>query len=186
MPEPVRIEGYAIISDDGMLADADRRIPPGLIVDADQKFFHGSLEQAALVVHGRHSHEGGPRAAGRHRLIVTTRIATVAPDPSHPKSLLWNPRGASLKEAWARLGAPSGLCAVIGGPEVYGLFLTLGYDAFHLTRATHVRLPGGRPVFPEVGPGRTPEDVLADHGLKPEPPRVLDAQAGVTLVTWRR
>jgi dihydrofolate reductase len=186
MPDPVRIEGYAIISVDGMLADANRQIPPGLIVKADQTFFHDSLEQAALVVHGRHSHEGGPRSAGRPRLIVTTRIATVAPDPSHSNSLLWNPKGATLQEAWSRLGAPPGLCGVIGGPEVYGLFLTIGYDAFHLTRAAHVHLPGGRPVFPGIGPTRTPEDVLADHGLKPAAPRVLDAAAGVTLVTWHR
>ena len=186
MAEAVRIEGYAIISADGMLADADRRIPQGLIVEADQKFFHGSLEQAALVVHGRHSHEGGPRSAGRHRLVVTTRVAALAPDPMRPKSLLWNPKGASLQQAWTQVGAPPGLCAVIGGPNVYGLFLDIGYDAFHLSRVAHVRLPGGRPVFPEIGPDRTPEDVLAAHGLKPGPPRVLDAAAGVTLVSWRR
>ena len=186
MTPPNPIEGFAIVSADGMLADADRRMPAGMIVEADQKFFHGSLDQAALVVHGRHSHEGGPRAAGRRRLVVTTRIAALAPDPSRPKSLLWNPKGASLEEARARLGAPAGLCAVVGGPRVYGLFLDLGYDAFHLSRAPHVRLPGGRPVFPDVGPDRTPEDVLTEHGLKPGPLRVLDAAASVTLVTWRR
>ena len=81
MTPPNPIEGFAIVSADGMLADADRRMPAGMIVEADQKFFHGSLDQAALVVHGRHSHEGGPRAAGRHRLIVTTRVAALAPDP---------------------------------------------------------------------------------------------------------
>jgi dihydrofolate reductase len=186
MPDPVRIEGYAIVSVDGMLADKDRRIPPGLIVKADQTFFHDSLEHAALVVHGRHSHEGGPRSARRHRLIVTTQTETVAPDPSHPKSLLWNPKGISLQDAWSRLGAPLGLCAVIGGPDVYELFLGIGYDAFHLTRAAHVRLPGGRPVFPEIGPGHTPEDVLTAHGLKPGPQRMLDQDAGVTLVSWQR
>ena len=186
MPGPTRIEGYAIISADGMLADANRKIPAGLLVPADQEFFHGSLEHAALVVHGRHSHEGGPRAATRHRLIVTTRVGALAPDPSHPKSLLWNPKGASLQQAWAEVGAPSGMCGVVGGPDVYELFLDIGYDAFHLTRVPHVRLPGGRPVFPEIGPDRTPEDVLAGRGLKAGPQRVLDPAAGVTLVTWQR
>jgi dihydrofolate reductase len=186
MSGPTSIEGYAIVSVDGMLADANRHIPDGLKVKADQEFFHGALEQAAVVVHGRHSHEGGPRAATRRRLVLTTRIAALADDPAHPKSLLWNPKGASLAEAWERLGAPSGLLAVIGGPDVYGLFLDIGYDAFHLSRAAHVRLPGGRPVFPQIGPDRTPEDVLASHGLKPGPQRVLDADAGATLVTWRR
>jgi hypothetical protein len=48
-----------------------------------------------------------------------------------------------------------------------------------------VRLPGGRPVFPQV-PARTPEEVLAGHGLVPGPRQVLDAAEGLTLVTWRR
>jgi len=186
MVGPLRIEGFAIVSVDGMLADADRRIPPGLIVKADQEFFQGSLDQAALVVHGRHSHEGGPRSAGRFRLVVTTRTASLAADAARPKSLLWNPTGASLQEAWTRLGAPAGVCAVIGGPRVYELFLDIGYDAFHLSQAANVRVPGGLPIFPEVGPQFSPEDVLARHGLKPGPQRVLDAPAGVTLVKWQR
>ena len=45
MAGPTSIEGYAIISADGMLADANRHIPPGLVVEADQAFFHGRLEQ---------------------------------------------------------------------------------------------------------------------------------------------
>jgi hypothetical protein len=180
------IEGFAIVSAEGMLADADRRVPPGLIVKADQEFFQGSLDEAALVVHGRHSHEGGPHSAGRFRLVVTTRPPSLAPDPAHPKSLLWNPRGASLEEAWVRLGAPAGVCAVIGGPHVYALFLEIGYDAFHLSQAANVRVPGGLTIFPDVGPQCSPADVLARHGLKPGPQRALDAAAGVTLVTWQR
>jgi dihydrofolate reductase len=186
MPGPSRIEGYAIVSVDGMLANAQRIIPDELKVDADQKFFHDGLAQADAVVHGRHSHEGGPDADRRHRLIVTTRVAALAPDARHPHSLLWNPRGATLAEAWTALSPPAGTLAVIGGPDVYGLFLDIGYDSFHLSRAANVRLPGGRPVFPEIGPARTPEDLLASHGLKPGPQRVLDAEKGVTLVTWQR
>ena len=186
MPTPSSIEAYAIVSADGMLADANRRIPEGMQVEADQKFFQGALDEAAVVVHGRHSHEGGPRAAQRQRLVMTRRVPALAPDPSRSKSLLWNPQGASLEEAWAQLGAPAGFLAVIGGPEVYDHFLEVGYDAFHLSHAPRVRLPGGRPVFSVVASGRTPEDVLASHGLKPGAQQVLDQAAGVTLVTWRR
>jgi dihydrofolate reductase len=186
MPSPTSIEGYAIVSADGMLADANRRIPKSMQVEADQKFFHGGLDQAAIVVHGRHSHEGGPRAAERRRLVMTRSVPALAPDPSRPKSLLWNPQGATLEEAWAELGAPAGVLAVIGGPDVYEHFLEVGYDAFHLSHAPRARLPGGRPVFPEIGPNRTPDDVLATRGLKPGPEQVLDPAAGVTLVTWRR
>jgi dihydrofolate reductase len=117
---------------------------------------------------------------------VTRSVPALAPDPKRANAVLWNPQGASLDEALARLAAPPGMLAAIGGPEVYQLFLDIGYDAFHLTRAANVRLPGGRPVFPGIGPDRTPEDVLASRGLKPGATRTLDQAAGVTLVTWRR
>jgi dihydrofolate reductase len=186
MPGPTSIEGYAIVSADGMLADANRHMPDALVVKADQEFFHGSLDRAAAVVHGRHSHEGGPRARLRRRLIVTRSVDALAPHPTHANGLLWNPKGATLQEAWTRLGAPDGMLAVIGGPDVYGLFLDIGYDKFHLSRVARVRILGGRPLFPEVGPDRTPEDVLASRGLNPGPQRVLDQAAGATLVTWTR
>jgi dihydrofolate reductase len=186
MPGPTTIEGFAIISDDGMLADASRRIPPALVVEADQKFFHGSLERAAVVVHGRHSHEGGVRADTRHRLVATRRVPSLAPHPTFPKALLWNPHGASLAEAWIALGAPDGMLAVIGGAGVNQVFLNHGYDAFHLSRVAGVRLPGGRPVFPNADADLTPEDLLQQHGLKPGPRQVLDEVAGATLVTWGR
>jgi hypothetical protein len=189
MPGPRSIEGYAIVSDNGMLADATRRIPPPLVVEADQKFFHGSLEHAAVVVHGRHSHEGGPRADSRHRLVTTTRVPTLAPHPTRPKALLWNPKGATLAEAWAALGAPDGMLAVIGGPHVNQIFIdgtAGGFTAFHLSRVAGVVLPDGVPVFPGLGPDRTPVDILAGHGLKPAPERMLDSAAHATLVTWTR
>ena len=186
MPHPTRIEALAIVSADGMLADADGRMPKSLLVKADQQFFQDTLDQAAVLVQGRHSHEGSSRAARRRRLILTRGIATVAADTTYPNALLWNPKGATLQEAWERLGAPDGMLAVIGGTEVYDLFLAIGYDRFHLSRAPHVRLPGGRPVFSELGTGRTPEQVLAAHGLKPGAQHVFDSTLGVTMVTWSR
>ncbi|HXW23366.1 MAG TPA: dihydrofolate reductase, partial [Xanthobacteraceae bacterium] len=83
------------------------------------------------------------------------------------------------------LGVDAGTLAILGGTEVFGLFLDIGYDAFNLSRANKVQLPGGRPVFPEV-PARTPEEALASHGLAPGPRRVLDENAEATLVTWTR
>ncbi len=182
---PHRIEGYAIVSADGMIADGDGAMPDTIRNEADQKFLQAELDRAAVVVHGRHSHEGGPRAARRKRLILTRRIASIAPDPSHANALLWNPAGARLEAAVKTLGAGAGTIAVIGGTEVFGLFLP-HYDAFHLTRAANAKIPGGRPLFPEVGPRATPEDVLVRHGLRPGPRRDLDAAAGMTLTTWER
>jgi dihydrofolate reductase len=186
MSGPTSIEAFAIISADGMIADAAGHMPDALKIAADQEFFYAGLERAAVVVHGRRSHEGGPQADRRRRLIVTSRVGALAPAAAHPQALIWNPAGASLAQAWAALGAPDGMLAVIGGAEVYELFWRPGYDAFHLTRAAQVRLPGGRPLFRELSGSRAPEDVLASHGLRPAEARVLDSAAGATLVTWQR
>jgi dihydrofolate reductase len=180
-----RIEGYVIVSADGMLADGHARIPDSIRNDADQHFFQSGLDKAAVIVHGRHSHEGGPHAAGRKRLVVTRQVAALAPDTDYPNAVFWNPVGATLDEALERIGVTDGTVAVIGGPEVFSLFLPL-YDAFHLSRAANARIPGGLPPFTEVGPGTTPEDVLMQHGLKPGPRRDLDAAAGISVVTWSR
>ncbi len=185
MPHPFRIEGYAIISIDGMIADADGAMPDELKNPADQDVFARGLDGADVIVHGRHSHEGQPNSPRRRRLIATRNVATLGPDPTDPKALLWNPAGASLEAACRALGVEAGTVAAIGGTEVFALFLDIGYDAFYLTRAAKASLPGGRPVFPEV-PARRAEDVLTSRGMTPGPERALDADAGVTLVEWRR
>lgn len=180
-----RIEGFVIVSSDGMIADASGHMPASLRYDADQAYFQDGLDHVAAVVHGRHSHEGGPHAAQRKRLVLTRQIAGTAPDPDHPNSLLWNPAGVPLERAIDALGASDGPIGVVGGTEVFTMFLPL-YDTFHLSHAAEVTIPGGRPVFSGVGPTVTPEDVLRRHGLKPGPRRDLDAPAGVSVVTWRR
>jgi dihydrofolate reductase len=182
---PHRIEGYAIVSANGMIADAGGTMPKAIRNSADQKFLQAELDRAAVLVHGRHSSEGGPRAAGRKRVIVTHAIAATAPDPAHPNTLLWNPGGATIDAALAAIGAAPGIVAVIGGTNVFGLFLPL-YDAFHLTRAAHATIPYGRPVFPQADPQTTPEQALAAQGLRPRPRRDIDSAAGITLTTWER
>ena len=185
MLEGRSIEGYAIVSAEGTIADANGVMPDSIRSNADQKFLQSELDQAAVIVHGRHSHEGGPRAAGRKRLILTRQIASLASDHAYPNSLLWNPAGATLQAALARLDVANGVIAILGGTDVFDLFLPL-YDAFHLTRAAHARIPDGRPVFSQVGRQKTPEVVLAGLGLKPGPRRDLDAAAGISLTTWKR
>ena len=181
---PGRIEGYAIVSVDGMLADAAGTMPESLKFDADQKFFEHGLDAVDVVVHGRHSRERHLRSPLRRRIIVTHRVPTIFVDPSQEKLLFWNPAGASFEETLSLLGIPYGSVGVLGGTDVFGLFLHC-YDVFHLTRAPGVRLPGGRPVFPGV-PARTPEEILAAQGLVPGPLQILDATKGLTVVSWRR
>jgi dihydrofolate reductase len=180
---PRRVEGFAIVSADGMLANADGIMPDALKFPGDQRFFEHGLDGADAVAHGAHSHEQQARSHLRRRLILTRRVAKLAPDPTNPKALFWNPAGASFEDAWTALGA-DGVLAVIGGTEVFGLFLPR-YDIFYLSHAPHVRLPDGRPVFPGV-PARTPDEVLASHGLVLGPEQVLDAANEVTVTTWQR
>jgi dihydrofolate reductase len=184
MPSTPRIEGYAIVSEDGMLANATGIMPDSLKFEADQAFFEKGLCSVDVVVHGRHSHEHQRRSDLRRRLILTRKVSAIAADPSNKKALFWNPAGASLEQAMAVLGAPDGSIGVIGGTEVFGIFLDR-YDIFYLTRAPGVRLPGGRPVFPEV-PARTPEEVLTYHGLDRGQRQVLDMEKGLAVVSWRR
>ena len=184
MARPDRIEGLAIVSADGMIADARGIQPDALKLEADQRFFHGKLDEATALAHGRNSGEGGPHMARRRRLILTRTIAGLARDPQNDKAVHWNPAGATLDQAWAALGLSGGSLHVIGGTEPFGLFLE-SYDAFHLSRTSQTKLPGGRPVFPGV-PGQTPEHLLAASGLKPGVRQVLDESASLTLVSWRR
>ena len=179
-----RIEAYVIASADGMLADASGVQPASLHFEADHRHFQEGLDHADAVVNGRHSAEGQPNATSRRRLVVTRQVAELAPDPDNPKARLWNPAGASLEAACAELGLSSGTVAVIGGPQVFSLFLKLGYDCFHLSRAVNVRLPGGLPVFGRETFGGDPEAALSAAGLKARPTLWLDD--GLTLTDWER
>jgi hypothetical protein len=166
-----------------MLADAARRMD-ALVFEADQRFYERGLNGVDVIVHGRHSGEQQPRSLARHRLVLTRNVPAIAPYPSNPNALLWNPAGAALEEALAALGMPGASLGVIGGADAFTLFLDR-YDVFWLTRAGGVFLPGGYPVFPQV-PRLAPEDVLSGSGLFPGPARVLDAANQVTLVPWLR
>ncbi len=181
---PYRIEGYAITSADGMIADATGVMPLALQREADKVYFEDAIESVAAVVHGRRSQEIQPKTPMRRRLILTRSVAGVAPDPVNPLARLWNPAGASLEEALAALGAGGGTVAAIGGPQVYSLFLELGYDAFHLCRAADVRLPGGLRLFLRDRFDGEPDACLRGAGLKAGATAFLGD--GVTRTDWTR
>ena len=184
MPGAFRYEGYAIVSADGMIADADGRMPLALQNPADQRFLSEALDRAAVLVHGRHSYEGHRNSPRRRRVVLTRRAMAIAADPEAPHSVLWNPAGAPFSAACEALGIAGGTAAILGGPGVYALFLELGYERFLLSRAAGLSLPGGLPIF---GRGRLPVDkALAAAGLTPGPARWLDREAGVSLTAWRR
>ena len=183
MPD-LRIEGYVIVSADGMLANAAHVMPDELKFKGDKQFFTAALERAALIVHGRHSGEDQPNSARRRRIIVTRKVGAIVPDPSNPKATLWNPAAAAFEAACDFAGVRTGTVAIIGGPEVFGMFLD-HYDTFWLSQAPHVRIPGGEPCFPGV-PARSPQEILTAHGLQAGQSQILDHANEVSVTPWRR
>jgi hypothetical protein len=178
------IEGYVIVSADGMLASPDHVMPDTLKFEGDKRFFSSALDRADLIVHGRNSGEDHPNAPKRKRVILTRGVSSLERDPSNPNATLWNPQGASFEDACGFTGVPPGSVAIIGGPGVFAMFLDR-YDTFWLSQARRVRLPGGEGCFPGV-PERTPQQILGQHGLKAGEPLVLDAAEDVTVTPWRR
>jgi dihydrofolate reductase len=183
MSKRPRIEGYAIVSREGMIARSDGSFPEELKIPADQQFYQESLDHASAVANGRHSAEGGPKEKGRKRILVTRRVQRIVHDPDNPNVILWNPATAPFDEAWQKLNIDDGTLAVVGGTDVFGLFLSIGYDAFFLTRAL-ASVPRGRPVFPGVGNGVPAEEPLKKHGLVLKATRMLDPVSETVVQEW--
>jgi dihydrofolate reductase len=181
---PYFIEAYAIVSADGMIADETGDMPKELQLEADRVYFEDGLEHAAAIVHGRYSQEIQPKSPFRRRLILTRSVTTHAPDPANPLARLWNPAGAPLTEALEALGVGGGRVAVLGGPQVYSLFLKKGYDCFHLSRVPDVRLPGGLRLFLREKFDGEPDDCLSGAGLMPG--KTVPLGDGVTVTDWTR
>jgi hypothetical protein len=180
----LRFEGYVIVSAEGMLADNRHVMPDSLRFKGDAAFFTAALDRADLIVHGRNSQEGQPNSPKRKRIILTRTIERLALDPGNPNATLWNPAGTSFEAACEAAGVTAGTVAVIGGPIVFGLFMDR-YDTFYLSQAPHVHLADGEPCFPGV-PERSPQAVLASHGLTAAETQMLDPEYGVSVTAWRR
>ena len=172
----VRFEGHAIVSADGMIADAAGEMPAGLRNDADWAKFQAALDRAAIVVLGRKGHERHPNP-GRRRLVLTRKADGLVAGGEN--AWFWNPKKLAVDDALAALGISDGVVAVTGGTGTYEVFLPL-MTAFVLTEVNGLVLPGGTPTFPEGHPRL----VLAAEGLRPSVAEPLGD--GVTLTRWSR
>jgi len=76
VPRPRRIEGYAIVSEDGMLANDSGIMPDSLKFEADRLFFERALDGVDVVVHGSHSHE---------QTAAVISAPPIDPDPANPR-----------------------------------------------------------------------------------------------------
>lgn len=178
----IAVHGYAIVSADDAIADAQGRMPPSLMNDADWAYFQAELDRADFVLLGRASHAATPNARGRRRVVVSSSARALE---TRPDALWWNPADLGWDVLCAALLPDGGRIGVPGGQGVFDLCLPV-FTAFHLSRAPDVRLPGGRGLFSEVERGTPAETLLEREGLRGGPTRVIDPQAGVTLRIFSR
>ena len=178
----IDIQGYAIVSEDDRIADANGAMPDVLRNDADWAYFQAGLDEADLSVLGRLGHEANPNRRSRPRLVLSSGVRGLE---RRPDAWWWNPADLPWERVAGTILPQGGRVAVPGGRRVFDLFLAIGYDAFHLSRAHGVRIPGGVALFSDCDAGRSAEEVLAGQGLRAGPTRVLDPHGPVTLAVWR-
>ncbi|MEJ1161298.1 hypothetical protein [Prosthecomicrobium sp. N25] len=185
MPVPgYEIHGYAIVSDDDMIADGNGDMPDALRNQADWDYFQGELDRARLVVLGRRSHLQSPNAKRRPRLVLSRRVRNLE---QKPDAWWWNPAHRSFAEVLDRIVPGGGRIAVPGGQEVFDLLLDdAGFDVFHLSRARGISLPGGRPVFGGTSRGVVAESILSGRGMRAGSVVTIDPRVPVELTLWRR
>lgn len=179
---PVEIDGYAIVSDDDRITGPDGLVPASLRNEKDWQYYQDALARSDLVVFGHRSHELEPNVRGDARLVISSRAPGLE---QRADAWWWNPARTSWAEAAKILLPLGGDVAVPGGQGVFDLFLEIGFDAFHLSRAHGVKLPGGRAVFSACDAGLSAEAVLADAGLCPIEKIPLDPERGVAMTVWR-
>src|SRR5215212_4874637 len=90
-----RIEGYAVISREGMIATADGKFPEEIKIPADHEFYQRAVAAASAVANGRHSAEGGIGEKYRKRIILTRRARPPPLAPCGPR----HRRGLNLPPA---------------------------------------------------------------------------------------
>ena len=183
MPRQLDITGYAIVSDDDKIAGAEGLIPPSLRNEEDWQQYQREQEVANLVVFARLSHELEPNIHKTPRLVVSREAAGLE---QRPDGWWWDPRRTTWEEVAARLLPTGGRVALGGGQVVFDLFLMIGFDGFHLSRAHAVKLPGGRSVFSACDKGVPAATVLEQHGLSLSKTIPLDPAHGVEMTIWRR
>ena len=179
---PIEIHGYAIVSDNDRIADASGRTPDVLRNDADWAYFQAELDRSAVLVLGRLGHEANPTPKGRLRMVLSSSSSGLE---RRSDGWWWNPDVIPWSEAIHIVLPEGGRVAVPGGRRVFDLFLEIGYDAFHLTRAEGAFIPDGVAVFSGCDAGRSAEAILSGKGLKLGARRVLDPQGPVSLTVWQ-
>jgi dihydrofolate reductase len=177
--------GYAIISADGLIADARGEMPDALRFEADWLYFQDALSVTDLALLGRGTHAAAPNPRRRRRLVVSSRPAGLEQEDE----VTWwcNPATVDLGATLAQLAGPQGRVAVVGGTGVYDLVRrTVGYTGFHLSIAHGVELGAGRRLFGAAPDLPAALELLAEHGLGEVRRTWLDRAVALELVVHER
>ena len=183
MTLPTEIHGYAIVSEDDKIAAADGLVPPQLRNEVDWELYQGALANSDLIVFAHRSHDAEPNLSGQRRVVLSRSARGLE---RREDAWWWNPDRAAWSEVLAQALPDGGEVAVPGGQFAFDLFLRIGYDAFHLSHARGVRLPGGRSLFSACEAGETSSAVLTRSGLVVSQRLELDPAHGVSMDVWRR
>jgi dihydrofolate reductase len=177
--------GYAIVSADGFIADANGRMPEVLCFEADWAYFRAAIRQTDLMILGRHTHELSPNLTNRPRLVASRGVRAVIQENA---STWWaNPKEMTPSSAVAVAVGTDATVMVAGGSGVYGWVLGEdGYDEFHLSIARQVVLGTGRPLLDEIDGLKEIVSVFKAKGLCLEEQSWLDEDAEVELLRFRR
>ncbi len=182
--QSLRIEGYAVVSDDDRITDALGGMPDALKTEAEWAFFQAGLDAAQVTLLGRKSFEVTPNPKRRRRLVLTESVSSLLP-VGDDRSILWNPETSSLRRALSAFECPIDHIAVAGGQGVFDHFLygPDRYTAFHLSRVEGAALPGGTGVFRDVeDKGLSADTILESANYIAGQRRDLDAVSHV--ITW--
>jgi len=178
-------EGYAVISADGLIADADGRMPDCLKFDADWDYFQAALDHADITLLGRLTHEAAPNIKKRRRLVFSSRVDGLV---KTDETTYWiDPAQTDLHAAITEISGPSSKVAVVGGRGVFDWVLSKpGFSAFHLSIARKVQLGRGLQMFKAAPDLEAALALLETNGLRVSHRVWLDQDAGLELLVYRQ
>ncbi len=90
----IEVHGYAIVSADDRIADAQGQMPASLRNDADWAYFQSELDRADFVAIGRVSHEATPNPKRRRRIVLSRAARGLE---SRADAEWWNPVDARFR-----------------------------------------------------------------------------------------
>lgn len=183
-PKPAhRFQGYAVVSADGLMADADGRMPDQLKFDADWDYFQSALDRADVTLIGRATHEAAPNVKKRRRLVFSSRVQGILRDD---ETTFWaDPMKTDANAVLTEMAGPGADVAVVGGQGVFDWVLSKpGFSSFHISLAHHVRLGSGRHIFRDAADLEAAILLLQERGLTLSRQVWFDQDAGLELLVY--